>query len=397
MKKRYRIFALILGIGATAFSACDDLMDTHKEFIRDGEIIYAPKPDTVFFVAGKNRIEMNYAVSRSPNVREILVSWNSGRDSLLAPVELPDGTGEGKIRLEGLEEKSYTFSVQLLDAFGHRSLKVNGFGTAYGDNYQASLAQRRIETMTMADGNGIIGWSAAPEGLIRNEVKYTDATGREIVLPAAPDANSLVCPGASTGSVVTYRSAYIPETACIDTFYTEWVNSADLNLRFPHAYTFGDVDRSEWEILFCDNTDTEEGKPEYMFDSDEGSYWHSNYHEPADYPYTFVIDMKRETWIGRLGAMSRQNFYYSRSMSFYVTSDAGYAGNPDGNDWTWVGDLELNQENGMQWTGVSNTVLEKEVSGRYLKVVFTGGYNGNLGAVAELSVQRVAAVDGTPR
>lgn len=380
-----------------ALTACDDVMDTHREFIRGGEIVYAPKPDTVFFKAGKNRIEMNYAVSGSPNVRTIRVSWNSGRDSLLAPLELPDGTGRGKILLEGLEEKSYTFSVQLLDVYGHRSLKVNGFGTAYGNNYQASLSQRRIESMNAAEGGGTIGWSAAPEGLIRNEVKYTGSSGNEIVLTAAAGENTLACPEAPAGAPVTYRSVYIPETACIDTFYTEWASSADLNLHFPHAYTFADTDRSRWEVIFCDNTDTEEGKPEYMLDSNDDSYWHSNYHEPSDYPYTFVIDMKKETYIGKLGAMSRKNTYYSRGMSFYLSADSEYAGRPDGNSWTWLGDLELKQENGMQWTGVTNDILEKELSGRYLKVVFTSGYNGHLGAVAELSVQRVASVDGAPR
>lgn len=397
MKKIYRIFVALLATGAAALAGCGDVMDTHKDFIRDGEIIYAPKPDTVFFVAGEHRIEMNYAVSGSPNVRTVRVSWNGGRDSLLAPLELSGGSGKGKILLEGLEEKSYTFSVQLLDVFGHRSLKVNGSGTAYGENYRASLTQRRIEKMESSGNGGSIGWSAAPEGLIRNEVKYTGTTGKEYFLTLDAEESALACPEAPAGAPAVYRSVYLPEPACIDTFYTEWTSSAALNLHFPHTYTFADADRSRWEIVFCDNTDTEEGKPEYMLDSNENSYWHSNYHEPSEYPYTFVIDMKQKMWIGRLGAMSRPNVYYSRNMSFYVSPDADYAGRPDGNNWIWLGDLELRQENGMQWTGLSHEVLEKEVSGRYLKVVFTGGYNGNLGAVAELSVQRVASVDGTPR
>ena len=69
------------------------------------------------------------------------------------------------------------------------------------------------------------------------------------------------------------------------------------------------------------------------------SYWHSNYRDGQQkpYPFTFVIDMKDELMVGKLGAMSRENNYYTKGISYYISDDDEFtAGNPDNQerfDW----------------------------------------------------------------
>ena len=89
MKRIYGIVAFVVSV--LSFVSCDDFMDVHKEYIEDGEIIYAPKPDTIGFIAGKNRILFNCRTYNTPNVRSIDVYWNDGLDSLIVPVELKTG------------------------------------------------------------------------------------------------------------------------------------------------------------------------------------------------------------------------------------------------------------------------------------------------------------------
>lgn len=375
--------------------ACDDLMDTHKEFIKGGEIIYAPKPDTVFFVAGKNRIEVNYAISKAPNVSSINIYWNGNRDSLITNVELSTAESVGRIILDNLEEKSYTFTVQLEDKYGHRSLKTTGFGTAYGENFQNSLLGRRISNMQSNNEGGIVEWDIAQEGLVYNEIVYEDKQGNTHKLRMEPDKRSVFCPNAANGSTIDYRSAYIPEEASIDTFFTAWQNSAEVSMNFPHVYEYAGVSRNNWNLLYYDNSDPEEGNVQNMFDNNEDSYWHSNYHNTTRFPYTFIIDMKESYWMGRMGAVSRRDVFYSKGISYYITEDAEYANDPNGNNWVHCGDLELRQENGWQWIGISEETAEKELRGRFLKIVFTSGHNGeHLGAIAELGIQRILSVDG---
>lgn len=380
---------------ACLLTACDDLMDTHKEFIQGGEIIYAPKPDTIFFVAGKNRVEANYTISKAPNVNSVNIYWNSGQDSLITQVELSTEEVNGKIILPSLKEKSYTFTIQLQDKYGHKSLEVTSFGTAYGENYQNSLTGRRIKQMQSNAEGGIVEWDIAQDGLVYNELKYTDVNGKTQELRMEADQGSILCPNAASGSNIEYRSAYIPEEASIDTFYTAWQNSAEAGMNFPHIYEYADVNRENWEILYFDNSDPEEGSPQNMLDNNQDSYWHSDYHNATRFPYTFIIDMKQTLWVGKMGAVSRKDVFYSKGISYYVTEDTEYAHDPNGNNWTYIGDVELRQENGWQWSTISPDTAEKELRGRFLKVVFISGHNGDhLGAIAELGVQRISAVDG---
>jgi hypothetical protein len=391
MKKA--LYLLLTASCLLCCTACDDLMDTHKEFIEGGEVIYAPKPDTLFFVAGKNRIQANYTVSKVPSIESINIYWNNYADSLIRQI---DAVNEpmGSIIIDNLDEKSYTFDILIQDKYGHRSLKVSEPGTAYGDIFQSSLLVQRINNMQNTEEGGLITWDIAQEGLVFTEFRYTDTAGKEQRYRIDGNTRDILCPDVNGGSSVDYRSAYLPEEACIDTFYTDWYHSADMGMNFPHQYTYQQVDRSNWEILFFDNNDPGEGSPDYLIDNNAGTYWHSNYHDPTQYPYTFVIDMKERIFIGRTGAMSRQNNYYSKGISFYQTDDPQVAADPYGSSWEFLNDLELQKNNNWQWSTVPENVVQREKRGRYLKVVMTNGYNGHLGAIAELGVEKISTIDG---
>lgn len=397
MKRIYTNFLFLL-LCLCVFLSCDDVMDTHKAFIEGGEIIYAPKPDTIYFVAGRNRIELNYTISKAPNVKFMNVYWDNGNGSLTEPLELSSGTETGKILINNLEEKSYTFIVELEDSYGHKSLKTSGVGSSYGDNYQASLSERRISRMSTGDNGGIIEWNIASENLVRNEIKYVSDSGEEVCLKMDAENSTLICPGAKPGGFVEYRSVYIPEEACVDTFYTAWIRSDESGMIFPHVYTMEEADRQNWELLYYDNSDPEEGKPEYILDNNPSSYWHSNYRDGQQkpYPFTFVIDMKEELLVGKLGAMSRENNHYTKDISYYVSADDEFTdGNPNGNHWTYIGEIELLKQNGMQWNDAVLSTLEKRQKGRFLKVICTSGHGAShLGAIAEITVQKVTEIDG---
>ncbi|MRY31340.1 hypothetical protein GKD83_15565, partial [Parabacteroides goldsteinii] len=130
-----RIYSLLVFIACTLLiTSCEDFMDVHKEYIEGGEIIYAPKPDSIAFIAGKERILFFCRTYNSPNVKSVNLYWNDGLDSLLIPVSFNSSYDSIEVVLDNMEEKSYTFTVQLVDNFDHRSLSVTDFGTSYGEN-----------------------------------------------------------------------------------------------------------------------------------------------------------------------------------------------------------------------------------------------------------------------
>lgn len=220
MKRIYSIVVFVTSI--LCFASCDDFMDVHKEYIEEEEIIYAPKPDSINFIAGKNRILFNCRTYNAPNVQSIDVYWNDGLDSLIIPVELKTGYDSISVVLNNMEEKSYTFDVRTTDNFGHKSLYLTDFGTSYGETYQSRLSDRRIKTIALSDKGGAVTWFFAPTDLVRSEIRYIKNDGSQSVAETPPTKDVVDLPGVKPGSVIEYRSLFIPEEASIDTFATAW-------------------------------------------------------------------------------------------------------------------------------------------------------------------------------
>lgn len=383
--------------------ACSDLMDTHKEFIEGGEIIYAPKPDTIYFKAGKNRVQLNYEISKAPNIKEIEVSWNKGEDTKTFPLEVENGASTGALYIENLAEHAYTFEVRLVDNFGHSSLKISGFGRSYGDIYQSSLQLRTVDALKATDEGGIIEWMPASSGLLYNEVKYINNQGEEKTIQSDADDSQLILPDFQSGKGVQYRSVYIPEENCVDAFYTEWRNSEEDGLIFPHIYSCTEegIDRSQWNILLCESVQEGDGQGvPGILDGDRNTFWHSGYdNNRVDCPYAIIFDMKESLWIGKIGLMQRNGGYNYRltGVDFYVSDDEAYARNKEDNHWTLLLRTNPQRSDDMQWFDIPEAMMEAKVKGHLLKMVISRTYDNNgIAAMAEMAVQRITAVDGAP-
>ena len=231
-----RIYSLLVFIACTLLiTSCEDFMDVHKEYIEGGEIIYAPKPDSIAFIAGKERILFFCRTYNSPNVKSVNLYWNDGLDSLLIPVSFNSSYDSIEVVLDNMEEKSYTFTVQLVDNFDHRSLSVTDFGTSYGENYQVSLMDRRIKDISLTDKGGSVEWYSAAEGLLANEVRYVKNDGTESIIRMSSAEYTTFSPDAKAGEEFEFRSLFIPEEESIDTFYTAW---SKYDEAFPAEYKF---------------------------------------------------------------------------------------------------------------------------------------------------------------
>ena len=249
-----RIYSLVaFAVSVLFFTSCDDFMDVHKEYIEGGEIIYAPKPDSVNFIAGEGRILFNCRTYNAPNVRSVDVYWNDRLDSLIIPVELSTGYDSISVILDNMEEKSYTFNIQTTDNFGHKSLFVTSFGTSYGDTYRATLNDRGIKSLSLSDKEGTIEWYSAPLHLVRNEIRYIKNDGSQTTVKIPSIDNLAKLPDVKPGSTFEYRSLYIPEEVAIDTFATAW---KEYETPFPTEYKH---DRSSWEGLSVSDVSTSEG------------------------------------------------------------------------------------------------------------------------------------------
>lgn len=373
MKDLRKLFYLLLGI--SVLSSCEDFMDIHKKYIEGGEIIYAPKPDTISFIAGKERIQFHCRAYNAPNVKEVNLYWNDGLDSLIIPVSFGAAYDSIEVILNNMEEKSYTFNVVMVDNYGHKSLTVTDFGTSYGTAYQSTLNDRRIKELTFMETGGVIEWYSPMDGLVRNEIRYTksDGTQAEVWMPA--DAYSVTLPSPEPGSSFMYRSLYIPEEQAIDTFATDWVQS---ELSFPQEYKY---DCSSWKVLaVSDETASDGGGANSLIDDDLSTYWHSSYTDgDAPLPHWAVIDMQAPKKISRLEVYRRAGNTDAKTVEIYV-SDQPEA---DADGWQKIG-------TGVFADGDAITVQIAEsvdtTKGRYLKLLLPDSNRPPFTSIAEVFV-----------
>ena len=370
-----RIYSLVaFAVSVLFFTSCDDFMDVHKEYIEGGEIIYAPKPDSVNFIAGEGRILFNCRTYNAPNVRSVDVYWNDRLDSLIIPVELSTGYDSISVILDNMEEKSYTFNIQTTDNFGHKSLFVTSFGTSYGDVYRATLNDRGIKSLSLSDKEGTIEWYSAPVHLVRNEIRYIKTDGSQTTVKISSIDNLAKLPDVKPGSTFEYRSLYIPEEIAIDTFATAW---KEYETPFPAEYKY---DRSLWEVLSVSDVSTSEGGGmAALIDGDLSTYWQSAYEGgDAPLPHWAVIDMQTSKKISRIELYRRTGNKDAKSIELYVSD------HPDANavGWIQIGTVVFEEGDSSSIT-IPGSI---DMKGRYLKLLLPDSNREPYTSVAEVYV-----------
>lgn len=372
MKRIYSLVVFVISV--LFFTSCDDFMDVHKEYIEGGEIIYAPKPDSVNFIAGEGRILFNCRTYNAPNVRSVDVYWNDRLDSLIIPVELSTGYDSISVILDNMEEKSYTFNIQTTDNFGHKSLFVTSFGTSYGDVYRATLNDRGIKSLSLSDKEGTIEWYSAPMHLVRNEIRYIKNDGSQTTVKISSIDNLAKLPNVKPGSTFEYRSLYIPEEVAIDTFATAW---KEYETPFPTEYKY---DCSSWEVLSVSDVSTSEGGGmATLIDGDLSTYWQSAYEGgDAPLPHWAVIDMQTPKNISRVELYRRTGNKDTKSIELYVSDhpDANAAG------WIKIGTVVFEEGDSSSIT-IPGSI---DMKGRYLKLLLPDSNREPYTSVAEVYV-----------
>lgn len=372
MKQIYKGLLILLIL--SGFASCQDFMDIHKKYIEGGEIIYAPKVDSMVFIAGQNRLEFRYWLYKSPNVRSVDLFWNNGMDSLIIPVTPSAGIDSFATIIPNLDEKSYTFNARTTDSYGHTSLFLTAFGTVYGENYRSFLSSQRINTVGLVEESGEVKGSitlyTGDIGLVRTEIRYTTNAGASSTVIANAGEDAVTCIDPQPGSAFETRSLYIPETEAVDTFATDW---AFYETAFPSIYRY---DRSTWEVLeVSDQTASDGGGKDMLIDGDLGTYWHSMWDNGnAPVPHWAIIDMKSPKNIVQFDIYRRQGNTDSKTVECYLGDTPDAEG-----DWTLIGE-------GQYTSGDLLTIetTDKVTTGRYLKIVLPDSNRDPFTSIAEV-------------
>ena len=214
-----------IALASIAYYGCSDMNSLHDEYLKRGETIYIGQPDSVKIYTGKNRVKISCR-NFDPKVAKLTVYWDFREGSALFDVPNDKMGEEIEMIVPNLEEKQYTFELVATNSEGQfPSIPLNITGEVYGSRYETSLINRKMTgdaTIAPFDNNRMdFAWAKTLDNMVGVELKYLNSSNVETVLKVPNDEMTTSITD-SRDDNVAYRTLYLPEENCIDTFYTDY-------------------------------------------------------------------------------------------------------------------------------------------------------------------------------
>lgn len=215
---------MVVLLAAIVLLAGCSKMDEYKEkYVKNGEITYTGKIDSVKMFSGRNRVKFKALLNSDPRVTNYKVYWGGRADSVTFPVTHQEPGGMIEQVIDNIPESEQTFEFVTFDDKGNKSVSTFKNSTAYGARYQESLINRRIIgsvlNSNLQTSVTLVAMDKAT-GVFNTEIRYLTTRGDSMAchVPLAVTDTFLV--DHKYGSEVIFRAWYKPDTSCIDTFYT---------------------------------------------------------------------------------------------------------------------------------------------------------------------------------
>lgn len=203
------------------FFSCSK-MDDYKKYTAGGEISYIGKLDSLVIRSGFKRVQIKGLFMADPKVTSCRIYWDNRADSVTVTIKRTNAVDTLNRLIEGLSEGSHSFEIVTMDAVGNRSVTVRGNANVYGERYQSGLINRPVASGELGDnGNATITWGDFDiNGGARGTVlTYTNVNNVPVSLFAPVQQATTQLPNYKSGTTFDYKTAYLPDSSCIDTFY----------------------------------------------------------------------------------------------------------------------------------------------------------------------------------
>lgn len=363
---------ILLLVTVFVFYSCEDINHMHEEYLKDGEIVYIGKVDSIDIFPGKERVLFKWMLNADPKIDICKIYWNNRRDSTVVNV---NRTQTGPFYMEeymNLPEGEYLFEFVTEDEKGNISLSSYKSGEVYGDFYISTLRARPINEIVAERDRLTIKWGSIENsvGLVLN---YLDQSDKQNNISVSPEDHETVIENYKLGGAFNYQTMFLPDTAAIDTFYSEPAHGY-----FPQYVKLND---SEWEIIEVSSEEAGgegpvNGYATALIDGNLNTFWHSKWSGSSlPLPHTIVIDMKEQFSVSSIDLWRRNNNKDTKTVKYELSED--------NLNWMELGEIDFpNSPN------PRNRILELEElkTGRYLKLIVTESNNAPHASIAQVNV-----------
>lgn len=359
------IFASAIVLAAVACTSQDDI---YKEFVKGGGYIYPAKALNIKSETGFNKVTLFWPVPKDPSVRSARVYWDSRSDSV--DLNYSDFTDTVSVKIEGLDDRGYTFEIVNFDKLGNRSMSSELTATPYGKNWLSTHEERKF-THAWVDGTtATVQLTESTSEMVATKFRYKNTEGEwvEYSPRMTPREVSFKLPDAKRGKYFEFCSGFLPSDGR-DTVWMEWTKSS-----YPIVYP---LDTKGWTVTATTGMTMGDNTPDKIFDgiSDSNHRWHSTAGntfpkilsidtncEPGKEPTYKTFSMARNPTTGYRYIFNFQIFTGNDPFNPDEKDFASAFGSPILSSLLYYGDNPGNRNCAMK-------------SGRYLAIVFTNSRN----------------------
>lgn len=230
MKVRFikTICQIVSIVSISVLFACSGMNDDHDIYLRNGEIQYLGRVDSVKLFPGNNRFMMRYWVSDS-RAEVLKIYWDQKRDSLIVPIP-PHSPADPMDILIGNVQNPIPEGTQILqmvtsDGDGLTSIMYERNVNVYGEAFASTIYQRAVSSAwyDSEEEELTITWlspmSAKEVGV---NISYFNVGGETVqkTLSVEELRSPTVLENIDVTKGASYRTAFLPEPLAIDTFFT---------------------------------------------------------------------------------------------------------------------------------------------------------------------------------
>lgn len=220
-----RIGKLLIGASAVMSLLSCTKWDGFKDYIKEGEITYVGKLDSVKILSGNERVKVRALLKPDPKISVVRVFWNDMTDSL--SFSLTDAQKSSRLfeELLPMPEGIVSLTFVTYDNAGNKSVAVPVVGRSYGPRYQNGLNNRLLGNAILNKNEATLDWldMDLSTGPFATEVKYLAMDGTEKVrrVPIS-SVQTKIADVAATAKTISYRTLFLPQSSSIDTFATAY-------------------------------------------------------------------------------------------------------------------------------------------------------------------------------
>lgn len=319
------ILALFLSIVIYGINSCSKI-DNYKQYITK-DMRYAGRVDTAFVRSGYYRAALLLVRGKDPLVNKARIYWDNRTDSL--DVDIKQDTTN--VVIENLEEKVYNFEIYTFDNIGNRSVVSNIIGSVYGDDYTATLHNRRIISVDRDKlGSVILKLESPYLNEVGFQIKYTDEDRGEVTQIIPVTQSTVVIPPSYAGETNLYfKSLYKPDSLPM-------IDSLSIGFSTLKMPAFEkQVDKSKFKkvVLPTDITDAHGWVMENLWNE---SYEPNGFATQPSMPQWYTIDLGNTQRISRFKTwQAPDRLYVLQSIKRFELWGA-LSPNPDGSWDGWT-------------------------------------------------------------